>query len=116
MSSEPPHKVFSTSVYPGVTEVRLYEETAEHVKKDHPEVPLELPCMTAAVERGIASPALIEASYGNSVVFVDTDTTNASGDALRIPVKIIEGTTSGRIKSIYFASTSTQRPILWRRT
>jgi hypothetical protein len=109
-----PYKLISTSVYPGVTEVRLYAQTVEHVKEHHPEIPLELPCISAAVEQCIVSPTSVEASYSNSVIFVDTDTTNASGDPLRIPVKIVEGT-SGRVKTIYFASTEDQPQTLWRR-
>jgi hypothetical protein len=56
MNSSLPYKVFSTSVYSGVTEVRFYDETVQHIIEEHPEVPLLLPSITAAVERCIISP------------------------------------------------------------
>lgn len=109
------YKVIKTNVIPRFTEVRLYDETVEHVREGHPEVPLELPCVQTAVENAISNPTHVENSHANSVVFVDAHTTNRSGDPLRVPVKGIADTTSGRVKSVYFASTSSLVDPIWRR-
>jgi hypothetical protein len=101
-------------VLSGFVEIRLYDETIEHVIDEHPEVPIELPSIQEAVTKAVTAPTHVEGSYNNSVVFVDANTTNRSGDPLRVPVKHVRGT-SGRIKSVYFASTSGERNIIWRR-
>lgn len=104
-----------TSAYPLIREVRLYKETLAHVSQQHPEVPVELPALAMAVERAIQNPTHIEQSYATSYVFVDADTTNQSGDPLRIPVKIIDGA-SGRVRTAYFATSRVgQNRIVWRR-
>lgn len=108
------YTLIKTTVFTGVTEVRFYEETVGHIKEEHPEIPIELPSIHGSVEKCIVSPTHVEGSYGNSFVFVDAESTNASGDPLRVPVKIVEGT-SARVKTAYFASTSGERNIVWRR-
>lgn len=80
------YKVISTSVLQALTEVRIYDETIKHVEEEH-QIPVRLPCIQTAVENAIIDPTQIERSYGNSFVYMDTATTNASGDPLRIPVK-----------------------------
>lgn len=109
-----PFEVIYTGVLPVLTEVRLYDSAISHVRQEHPEVPIYLPCIFTAVQTAIIKPTHVEASYGNSVVFVDADTTDASGNPLRIPIKIVDGT-SGRIKTFYFASTSGVRNVVWER-
>jgi len=105
-----------TAVFSGVTDVRFYDETLDHIREEHPEVPILLPSIYGSVQQGIFQPTHIEVSYGNSFVFVDADTTNAWGDPLRIPVKMVEGT-SGRIKTVYFATVTGAAPtIVWRRS
>lgn len=101
------YKTFTTAAAGALVEVRLYDETLDHVRSEHPEVPIELPSMLAAIESAIASPTVVEQSHSNSVVFMDTTTTNQSGDPLRIPVKLVTET-SGRIKTVLFASPPTQ--------
>ncbi|MGE7367923.1 hypothetical protein ACQKKX_02480 [Neorhizobium sp. NPDC001467] len=100
-----PDRIIYTSVLSTAMEIRLYEETVEHVKNHHPEVPIELPSIESAVAQTIVNPTHVEVSYGNSYVFVDIDSTNASGDPLRVPVKMITSD-SGRVKTAYFASTN----------
>jgi hypothetical protein len=108
--------LIKTAVFPAVTDVRFYEETLQHIIEQHPEVPILLPSVNSAVEHGLILPTHIEASYSNSFVFVDAETTNAVGDPLRIPVKIIEGT-SARLKTVYFASADQDNQnIVWRRS
>jgi len=87
----------------------------DHIRENHPEVPIHLPSIQTAVESAIANPSHVEASYGNSYIFVDQGSTNKSGDPLRVPVKMIDGTSSGRVKTAYFASTESQKPIVWSR-
>ncbi|MCF6122505.1 MULTISPECIES: hypothetical protein [Mesorhizobium] len=109
------YKVISTDAVPGLKEVRLYESTIEHVKTEHPEVPVELPSIEIAVGSAISNPTHVEKSYGNSVVFVDTESTNATGDPLRLPVKLVGDGTSGRVKTFYFAETTGDRELVYRR-
>jgi hypothetical protein len=101
-----------TNVVPELTEVRFYGETVAHIKDEHPEVPIELPCVKEAVTRAVSDPAHVETSHSNSLVFVDGNSTNRSGDPLRVPVKIVGGT-SGRIKTAFFASSNTDDRIIW---
>jgi hypothetical protein len=110
-----PFKLIRTVVFAGVSEVRFYDETLDHVKKQHPEIPIDLPSIYEAVEQAVIAPTHIEAGHSNSVIFVDANTTNAFGDPLRVPIKIVAGT-SGRIKTLYFASTEDVRRILWRKS
>ena len=108
-------KVISTSVIREVATVRIYEETIVHVKEEHPEVPIDLPSIEGAVAAAISEPTHIERSHSNSYVFVHDGMTNKSGDPLRVPVKIIEGT-SGRVRTVYFASREAPaQSIVWRR-
>jgi hypothetical protein len=101
------YKVISTSVFSGLTLVRLYDETIEKVEIEHSEIPVRLRCIQAAVENAIIEPTHIERSYGHSYVYTDATTTNASGDPLRVPIKVVEGT-SGRVKTFYFAEPPTE--------
>jgi hypothetical protein len=94
--------------------VRLYEETVEHILEEHPEVPVLLPVVQAAVEQAVVRPTHVEKSYGNSYVFVDQDSTNQAGDPLRVPVKVV-GQGSGRVRTAYFATTTAPAIVVWRR-
>lgn len=114
--NETDYRTIYTNVIPEVDTVRFYQETIVHVKAQHPEVPIELPCVDTAVSKAIAEPTHVESSYSNSFVFVDAGSTNRSGDPLRVPVKIIEGTTSARVKTVYFASTEADNNVIWRRS
>jgi hypothetical protein len=110
------YRIFLTSVYDLITEARLYEDTIGHIISEHPELPIELPSMLLAIKAAIANPSWIEASRTNvkSFIFVDANTTNRSGDPLRIPIKLIVGT-SGLVKTAYFAKSPTFPRIIWRR-
>jgi hypothetical protein len=107
-------KVIKTGILSQLTEVRFYDETVDHVKAEHPEIPIELPCVSTAVENAIVNPTHVESSYSNSYIYVDGGTTNASGDPLRVPVKGVSGN-SGRVKTVYFASGNTTPNIIWKR-
>lgn len=108
------YKTITVTVIPAITQVRIYEETVAHVREQHPEIPVELPSILYALEETIRNPTHIELSRPNSYVFVNFFATNKSGDPLRAPVKIIEGT-SARVKTFYFASTTSAANIIWRR-
>jgi hypothetical protein len=107
------YKIITTSVLKDIEEVRLYEDTSEHIRENHPEVPILLPSVQSAVEKAIVEPTHVEQSYGGSYVFVDRESTNRSGDPLRVPVKLI-GERSGRVRTAYFAET-TGPNVVWRR-
>ena len=109
------YKDIITPVIPQVTKVRIYDETIQHVMDNHPEIGrhAELPVVRAAVENTLTSPTHVEESYNNSFVFVDHNSTNAAGDPLRVPVRVVEDT-EARMKSFYFASTDKPRNVIWR--
>jgi hypothetical protein len=106
-------KTISTTVVGTIDKARLYDETIDKVIAVHPEVHAELPCIIEAVESTIANPTHVEKSHSNTVVFVSSENTNASGDPLKVPVRVVEGT-SGRVTSFYFAE-STDDQIIWRK-
>ena len=103
-----------TAVIAELAEVRLYGETVDKVRFGHPEVPAHLPSVVAAVANAVTNPSFVERIDDENYVYVDTRTTNASGDPLRVPVKRIEGT-SGRVKSFYFASSERPVRVIWRK-
>jgi hypothetical protein len=106
-------KVIHTKVFPGVAEARIYQDTIKHIRKNHPEIPVELPSFQQAIENAIIYPSWIETSRPNTYVFVDKRSSNRSGDPLRVPVKIVFGT-SGRVLTAFFASSPSQSVMLWR--
>lgn len=96
-----------TSANVAITEVRLYEETIEHVIEQHGEqFPVEFPSVIGAVAKAIQEPTAVTPSYRGSFVYVDSTTTNGSGHPLHVPVKAIEGT-SGLVKTFFFAQAET---------
>jgi hypothetical protein len=103
-----------TTAIPAVTEVRLYAETEQHIREEHPEVPIDLPSVHGAIQKAVEAPTHVEESYANSYVYVDATSTNASGDPLRVPVKVVGTSTSARIKTVYFASTPSSANVIWR--
>jgi hypothetical protein len=76
----------------------LYDKTVDHILTEHPEMRFDLPSLLAAVGRTVWSPTHVEASYRNSCVFMDSRTTNRSGDPLRVQVKR-PGNGAGRVKT-----------------
>ena len=108
-STEPedPYVTIQTSVIPEVSEVRIYESTIQHVIDHHPEIGrnIHLPVFRAAVHSTLENPTSVEPSHNNSFVFVDENTTDVRGQPLRVPVRVVTGT-SARMKTAYFASRS----------
>lgn len=92
-----------TSAVEVVTEVLLYDETIAKVAIGHPEVPYHLPSMAEAVTKAIKQPTRVNRNRPKSVVYIDDATTNAGGNPLVVPCRIVEGT-SARVASFYFAS------------
>ncbi|SHE69154.1 hypothetical protein SAMN02745157_0722 [Kaistia soli DSM 19436] len=110
-----PILIIRTEIISSIDEVHLYDTTLAHIHEGHPEVQVYLPSILNAIEQAIVSPTFVELSYGNSLVFVDESSTNHSGDPLRVPVKIVQGT-SGRVKTAFFATTQQGGNILWSRS
>lgn len=108
------YSVIIVTVPVGLTQVRLYPETIQHVVEEHPEIPAELPIIAEAVVKALQDPSHVELSYSNSYVFVDRTSTNRAGDALRVPVKVI-GNGSARVKTFYFATGSAAANVIWRK-
>jgi len=104
-------KAIPSRVFPAVVEVRIYQDTIEHIRNNHPEIPVELPSFQQAIENAITHPSWIESSRPNTYVFVDKRSSNRSGDPLRVPVKIVSGT-SGRVLTAFFASSPSQSVML----
>lgn len=110
-------RTYTTTVYSAVTTVRIYDEVLQHVVDEHPELPQilpHLPSMEAAVAGAIQNPTFIELSRPNTLVYVDPSTTNRAGDPLRVPVKIVEGT-SARVTTFFFATPEGERQYVYRR-
>jgi hypothetical protein len=105
-----------TTAIQAVTEVRFYAETEQHISEEHPEVPVNLPSVHDAIEKAVAAPTHVEQSYANSYVYVDATSTNASGDPLRVPVKVVGTGTSGRLRTAYFAPMPASANVIWRLT
>lgn len=100
---------------PWLTEVRLYDETLEHIAAAHSEFRLQMPSQRTALEDAVANPNLIHISTTdpqNSVVFVSESFTYL-GDPVVMPIKHVEGTTSGRIATAYFSGDAYRGRILW---
>lgn len=91
----------STSAIPALSRVRLYEETVEHASA-HEDVPAHLPSIIGAVGNAVQNPSHVEKTNDSSYVFVDVGTTNDTGHALRVPVKVLDGTGSGRIRTFHW--------------
>jgi hypothetical protein len=108
------YRIITTSVVPALTEVRFYDETVEKIRLGHPEVPIALPSMHEAIAKAVKDPTQVEQSRLDAFVFVDATTTNASGDPLKVPVKVVEDT-SGRVSTAYFGSTTAIRNVIYRR-
>jgi hypothetical protein len=109
-------KTITITVVPRlITEVRVYEETIAHAS-EHAEIPKELPCIIEAVEGALKAPTHIEVSpHPSSYVFVDATTTNRSGDPLRVPVKVVDGT-SARMKTFFFGKPNYAPTVIWERS
>lgn len=100
-----------------LTEVRLYEETLEHIIEEHSEFQLELPSQRTGLEAGIGNPTSVHASTtdpARSVVLVSAAFTY-NNDPVHVPVKLVEGT-SGRVRTAYFASGTYPGKVLWSAT
>lgn len=108
------YKVIQTTAYSAITEVRFYEETIAHINESHPEVKVELPSISTAIEKAICNPTDVEQSdpeqHPKSYVYVDSETTDHQGQPLSVPVKIIEGT-SALLKTVFFAEASSPQAV-----
>jgi hypothetical protein len=100
-----------TAAIPQITEVRLYEETVDHAN-EHVEVPAGLPSMVAAVGDAVSNPTHVEKSYSDSYVYVSSTSTDADGYPLRVPVKIVSGT-SARVKTYFFGKAEDEVEIVY---
>ena len=108
---------YTVILIPGLsslTEVRLYDETWDHITTEHPEFKMELPSQRTALEDAVAKPTTIHASTTDpekSVVIV-SDLFTYSGDPVVVPVKLVTGT-SGRVATAYFSGSTYPGRILW---
>ena len=105
-------RVASTAV-PGISEVRLYRDTWEHIRKGHPEV-------EAVGEEGVLqtvqSPSQIFVSHSSpdkGYVFT-CDYVTYMDNPLFVPVMRVEGS-SARIATAYFRSNPYPGDLLWER-
>lgn len=97
---------YSTDVLPGrIRTVRIYDSTKEHIKEEHPEVPIELPSLEHAVEQAITDPSHVEKGSEKSYIFVDTSSTNRSGHPFRLPVVVVaDADQAGRVATGFFGT------------
>ncbi|WP_149343251.1 hypothetical protein [Neorhizobium sp. P12A] len=74
---------------------------------------IELPSLMTAVQNAIENPTVVESSYTNSYVFIDHASTNFTGEPLKVPVKITEGT-SARVKTVFFSGSTKPENTVYR--
>jgi hypothetical protein len=104
--------IVETNVVALVTHVHIYTSTIQHVVNDHLEIGrnAELPAIQGAVAKTLTAPTYVATSYNRSLVFVDEGSTNASGQPLRVAVRIVSET-SARMKTFFFADGSADNVI-----
>lgn len=109
------YRIIPTQIIQTLTEVRLYEETLEHIREQHPEIPSYFPYFPSfeqAIVHAVTQPTTVEQHYVNSYTFVGTST-NFVGHPIRVPVKIVQGT-SGRVATVFFANTPAPAFVVWK--
>jgi hypothetical protein len=106
------YRTYVTNVIPELTEVRFYESTRRHVNVEHPDVRVELPAVQTAIENALRDPTRIEQRRPGSYVFVDEKSANRAGDSIRVVVKHVTAT-SGRVTTVFFASSRRSARIVW---
>lgn len=97
---------------PSLTEVRLYDETWDQITTKHPEFTSS---QRDALEDAIATPTAIHASTTDpekAVVIVSNSFTYLEHPVV-VPVRRVPDTTSGRVTTAYFSSSTSPGPILW---
>jgi len=108
------YHIVKTAAFPLITEVRIYDETLDHIRENHPEVPIDFPSLMDGLSNTICHPTHVESGKRtDTFVFVSVENTNASGDPFRVPIKVIEGT-SGLLKTAFFATPENPLPVVWR--
>ena len=108
------YAAIAISAWPGLTVVRLYASTLQHIAEQHAEFALQLPSLRKGLEIAIANPTWIRESTtdpGGSVV-IASEALSYFGDPVRIPVRIVAGT-SGRVVTAYFDGTAYSGRLLW---
>ena len=100
--------------FPGLTDVRLYDSTLEHIREEHSEFRLLLPSHVEGIKEGLSKPTAIHDSgtQAKSFVFVSNKFTNQDND-IHIAVRHVEGT-SGRVQTAYFSSGPPTGTLLWK--
>ncbi len=103
---------------PGLTQVRIYEETLQHVIDNHPEISRTFVgtfSFDFAIDAAIADPSRVEKSYANSVVFFHESSTNWEGKPLVVPVKILPEMQSGYMKTAYFGTSDAPGELIYKK-
>lgn len=112
------YRTVQVSCVPGLNEVRVYEETLQHVLENHPEISrtfVGAPSFNHAVDVTISDPTFVEKSYANSVVFVNESMTNWDGQPLRVPVKVLSEFQSGYMKTAFFGTTDAPGEFVYKK-
>ena len=116
MSSESSYSGYlqtgSTSV-PGISEIRLYLDTWDHILMGHPEVAT---VGKQGVLEAVQFPSQVYASKTEperEYIFASSNVSYMD-HPLHVPVKLVEGM-SGRIATAYFRSSPYQGNLLWER-
>ena len=103
-------KVVTSGVPELYPDVNIYDTTLEHIKDDHPEEFSHLDIVYQTIEK----PHRVHKSKTNprSVILINEECTSASGDPLRVPIKVISAT-EAIMSTAYFSSSTDQGPLLW---
>lgn len=97
-------RVIKTTAIPNITEVRYYDETIEHIRKQHAEFSSYFPSLDHAICDAIQNPTHVyqanTSPQSSGFRYVSSSTTY-DGNSLVVIVKPI-ATTSGLVKTAYF--------------
>ena len=108
------YSTIAVAAWPGLTRVRLYDSTLQHIAEEHAEFQRQLPSLRLGLETAIANPISIFDSTtdpGGSVV-IESDAFTYFGDPVHIPIRMVAGM-SGRVVTAYFDSSVYSGRLLW---
>ena len=103
-------KIVTSGVPHLYPDVHIYDTVLSHISDNHPEEHSRLDDIYQTIEK----PDLIYQSktHNTSVILVNTSSTSASGDPLRVIVKNVSDGTA-LMSTAYFTSSANQGLLLW---
>jgi hypothetical protein len=111
-----PGKLITTNIVPVLREILLADDTWAHIQKQHPEFKKHNWLYDAVVETLIAPTSVHQSTTrADSLVFLNVETTNESGDALKVPVGL-KPEQIGFVRTAYFSGSKSPGILIWSKT